>query len=517
MSKILFKLVVDEGPEKGTTFILTEEQSTIGRGENNSFCLLDTAVSKTHCRVLKTDDKAFLVDLGSKNGTILDGQRIAANRKYQLRAGSLITIGNSVIKLAQEEKEDGSLAGASKEIMEETTLQIARAKLRPVTGAGRRIARQETVPFYINSNKNLSTIYKVLNTIGSVMDWDFLVTKSLDLIFGAIQAERGYIFLTETLKGNVIKPAAEKTRLAGEEFSPDTISRTVIVKVLEEGNTILGTEVAQDAMTARTRSGAAGTRSIVCAPIKTKERLLGLIYFDTTREGESFKKDDVELLTSIGIYLGSMMENAQLHQDYQDLFLGIIKTLINIIEAKDKYTLGHSERVAKISLAIGEELELDLKDIESLQISSLMHDIGKVAVPEEVLNKPGKLSDPEWEMIKKHPSVGAGFVRHLNGFGRFIDGIMYHHERFDGKGYPTGSAGKSIPFIARIIAVADTFDAMTSDRAYRKRFTEKEALDEILRCRGTQFDDQIVAAFHRGLRRGKISRVKAETAANIKI
>jgi putative nucleotidyltransferase with HDIG domain len=178
--------------------------------------------------------------------------------------------------------------------------------------------------------------------------------------------------------------------------------------------------------------------------------------------------------------------------------------LDRIIEAEDAYTHGHSERVTRLSLAVADELDLSPRDKAALHVSALLHDIGKVTVPGRILNKPGKLTDEEFDEIRKHPRAGADLVRRLKRFGRVLEGILCHHERFDGRGYPNGISGRCIPLIARVISVADAFDAMTSDRPYRRGFPAHRALSELnLHC-GTQFDAVVVEGFNRAYRSGRI-------------
>jgi len=179
-------------------------------------------------------------------------------------------------------------------------------------------------------------------------------------------------------------------------------------------------------------------------------------------------------------------------------------TLGSIIDAEDAYTHGHSERVTRLSLAVAEELDLSTRDRAALHVSALLHDIGKVAVPERILNKPGKLTEEEFDEIRKHPRAGADLVRRLRQFGRVLEGILCHHERYDGTGYPSGISGGRIPLIARIISVADAFDAMTSDRPYRKGFPAERAFRELNLHSGTQFDAAVVNGFNRAYRRGRI-------------
>jgi len=179
-------------------------------------------------------------------------------------------------------------------------------------------------------------------------------------------------------------------------------------------------------------------------------------------------------------------------------------TLTRILAAEDDYTHVHSERVTMISLALADELSFNPCDTATLQVSALLHDIGKVAVPGRILNKPGRLTEEEFGEIRKHPAAGARFVGRLKRLPRVIEAILYHHERYDGLGYPDGIAGEAIPLVARIISVADAFDAMISDRPYRRGLTATAAVDELMHHRGTQFDTRIVEGFGRAYRAGKI-------------
>ena len=176
------------------------------------------------------------------------------------------------------------------------------------------------------------------------------------------------------------------------------------------------------------------------------------------------------------------------------LFLGAIEALVFAIEAKDRYTAGHSRRVTKIAMAIGSELGLSADDIDDLRWGSLLHGVGKIAVDQLIQNKPGRLTPEEYEHIMTHAHVGAGIVKPVVN-KNVIEMIEHHHDRYDGGGLHQVVAGCDIPLAARILALADAFDAMTSDRPYRLAMSKEEALDEIKRCTGTQFDPVVVTAF----------------------
>jgi putative nucleotidyltransferase with HDIG domain len=165
------------------------------------------------------------------------------------------------------------------------------------------------------------------------------------------------------------------------------------------------------------------------------------------------------------------------------------------LEARDQYTAGHSRRVMEFSKSIGQRMKLDKEDIEYLKRSALLHDIGKIGIPDIVLQKQSKLTDEEYAIIKSHSERGAGILKHIKTFKDLVPAVYHHHEQFDGGGYPQGIKGKEIPLHARIIAVADTFDAMTSNRAYRKALSLRTALSELERNKEIQFDPDITDIF----------------------
>jgi putative two-component system response regulator len=171
-----------------------------------------------------------------------------------------------------------------------------------------------------------------------------------------------------------------------------------------------------------------------------------------------------------------------------------ITTIANTIDAKDEYTEGHSNRVAQYSRMLAKKLGKSDEEADEIYNIALLHDIGKIGVPDSILNKPGKLTDEEFKMIKQHPSIGGKILKDVKSFPNLEVGARYHHERFDGRGYPEGLAGEDIPEIARIICVADSFDAMNSNRVYRRHFTREYIRSELERCQGSQFDPAVAQA-----------------------
>ena len=231
----------------------------------------------------------------------------------------------------------------------------------------------------------------------------------------------------------------------------------------------------------------------------SSNRIIGLMVAINRVDKPDFDSIDVKLFNSVAGSCAVFIENGRLFKDLKELFIGSLKALTSSIDAKDPYTRGHSERVAFISRWIAErfaaERPLKEEQIHKIYLAGLLHDIGKMGVDDVVLRKKGKLTVEEFNCIKTHPSIGAGILSGIKQMRDIVPGVLYHHERVDGKGYPSGLVGERIPLIGRIIGLADSFDAMTSKRTYRGALTVKQAMGEIRKGLGTQFDEKVARVF----------------------
>lgn len=234
--------------------------------------------------------------------------------------------------------------------------------------------------------------------------------------------------------------------------------------------------------------------SLVAVPIVTDGPPLGVLVAMNKSTGE-FDSVDLKLLNSIGNQSAVFITNNRLYGDLQDLLMGVLHALTTTIDAKDPYTCGHSRRVAIISEALARECGFEEEHIKRIYLAGLLHDIGKIGVPEATLCKKGKLTDEEFMQIKKHPSAGGKILEGIRQLEDVLPGIMYHHERLDGKGYPAGLTAEQIPIDGRIVGLADSFDAMTSDRTYRNALPLDVVCKEIRDCSGKQFDPMLVEKF----------------------
>ena len=235
--------------------------------------------------------------------------------------------------------------------------------------------------------------------------------------------------------------------------------------------------------------------NLVGVPIRRSENIMGaLVAFNKIGKAD-FDSIDTKLLMSLANESAVYLENFRLYRDLQELFIGALRALTSSIDAKDPYTCGHSERVAYISRWIAEHLSLKSADTHNVYLAGLLHDIGKIGVAEAVLRKPGKLTAGEFEQINRHPQIGSNILSGIKQMEKVTPAVLSHHEHFDGSGYPSGVRGKNIPLAGRIVKLADAFDAMTSDRTYRKALPRTAALVEIRRFSGTQFDPELAEVF----------------------
>ncbi len=252
-------------------------------------------------------------------------------------------------------------------------------------------------------------------------------------------------------------------------------------------------------------------KSIIAVPLMGKDKrqeskdfydendIIGLMVAVNRQDKPDFDSTDVKLFNSVANGCAVFVENGKLFKDLKELFIGSLKALTNSIDAKDQYTRGHSERVAFISQWIAKKYAevhpLKEQKIHKIYLAGLLHDIGKMGIDESVLRKKGRLTDEEFNHIRMHPCIGAGILNEIKQMKDIVPGILCHHERYDGKGYPNGIKGEELPLMGKIISLADSFDAMTSKRVYRNAMTVQQALEEIKKGLGTQFDPVIGRIF----------------------
>lgn len=282
----------------------------------------------------------------------------------------------------------------------------------------------------------------------------------------------------------------------------------IVGSVAQAGKAELVTDVTSDPRWRGDPSGGFRTRAILAVPLVAKGRVIGVLQLLNPVGKEGFSHDDLRRMQLFAGPLAHALDNARLYASQRRQFLETVTALAEAIDKRDPYTGGHIRRVVSYSLLLGWELGLDRDELEQLRLAATLHDVGKIAVPDEILRKPAALEPEEQEIMRRHPVDGAEIAARSRQLRPLLPGIRSHHERLDGLGYPDGLTDSEIPLLPRIIAVADTYDAITTSRPYRRALSAEEAAEEILQGAGSQFCPRVVEAFRRLYRRGEF-RVSA--------
>lgn len=346
--------------------------------------------------------------------------------------------------------------------------------------------RAQHLEHLIEINRRLSTTLRHDEVLQAVM------TTAVELL----RCESGSLLLVdpetdELVFQVVVGPAS--ARLQGTRLPPGV---GVVGDVVREGKPLIINNAQSDPRHYKEidRQTALQTTTLLAVPLVTKERVVGVLEVLNKLDGTPFSADDCAALTALAIQSGIALENAQLYSELRRAFTDTVSIIANAVEARDPYTAGHTSRVTAIALEMARELGWSREQIENLQIGALLHDIGKIGIADEILRKPDSLTPNEYNEMQQHPVVGAQMLKGVNVLRPALPYILYHQERYDGQGYPFGLRGDAIPIEGRLLTVADTFDAMTSNRPYRQALTYEEAIAEITQHRGTQFDPQMVDA-----------------------
>lgn len=233
---------------------------------------------------------------------------------------------------------------------------------------------------------------------------------------------------------------------------------------------------------------------LISTPLIFQNRVMGAVVVSGKKDGGNFVEDEVIILSNLSAQVALAMENARLNADNQKTYLETVTALALAVEARDLYSRGHSDRVSEYAVRIAETISLNAQTIKTIKEAAQLHDVGKIGISDDILRKPDVLNDVETKIIQQHPVIGEGIIIPLHGFSHLRDPIRHHHEWLNGEGYPDRLKDKEISLEARILTVADSFDAMTTDRPYRKGLTHQEAREELRRYKGTRFDERIVEA-----------------------
>ena len=322
-----------------------------------------------------------------------------------------------------------------------------------------------------------------------------LLHSILNDAVAVLDAQRGAIVLAEG-PADKLQLRALATNARGEAPGRFHFSNNLAQRCYSRGESILCCSVEEDPELVGAQSIADGAMaSVLCVLLRTPRKRLGVVHLDRSYWQKPFNADDLHLADAMAANVSAGIESAQLLRKQRDLFLNTITILAQAVELRDQYTGGHTARVTNYSLLLAQQAGLTARELDLVRIGTPLHDIGKIGIDDSILRKPGVLTDEEKIIMQSHTVKGANILATVPDLVPVIPIVRSHHERWDGQGYPDKLAGEHIPRLARIVAVADAFDAMTTDRPYRKGMTSEEGFAEVERQTGKQFDPQIATAF----------------------
>jgi len=361
-----------------------------------------------------------------------------------------------------------------------------------------------------NRLRQFSTLYEVGSLLVSSLDQKAVRKMTLETMTRLMNAEAGSLLLLDEKSGELYFEVALGEK--GEKVKEIRLKRGEGIAgwVAEHGTPLVIDDVTSDPRFQGRVDKCTDfiTKSMACVPIKIKDKVVGVLQAINKVDGR-FTEDEIDLFQLFSNEVAIALDNARLYGELRQTFFTTAGALAEAIEKRDPYTGGHTKRVLKYSTAIAEQLNLQPREMETLKLSAVLHDIGKIGVEDKILRKSDKLDADEMSAMNRHPKLGAEIVGHIKQLKDVIPAMLYHHERVDGKGYPDGLAGDAIPLTARIIAVADTYDAMTTTRPYRKGLKPEVAIDEIKGEVGKQFDGDVVAAFTAAFESGSLRAGKS--------
>lgn len=495
-----FEFLIRTGRESGHRVALATGQSlSVGRLKSCDLHLDDESVSRRHCTLEARESDCLVTDLESVNGTFVNEERVT---KAELHAGDRLRVGATVLECVRAtlgEESTATSATALNFAPDEGNEGLVRREIDPnqLVFLSSAVHDKRDSAVLQSAQRYVSMLHRVSDLLSRAERVESLFDAILSAILDVTRGERAAILTRPADHGRgPVEVAALRTRSGAAASDTMVLSRTVVNDVLERGVSVF----TNDAL-AHERYGEGQSivreriRSVMCAPMRTTEAILGVLYVDSQSTHE-FSDAEVELLAAIGNQAGVALHRTRLMAEMERLFLDVTKAIASIIDAKDGYTHRHSERVAAFAVRLARRMGLSPDDLAVVELSALLHDVGKIGVPDAILNKPGKLTDLEFNEMRQHPVHGARMLGHIQNprVSDLLPGVKHHHEKWDGTGYPDGLTAEAIPLLGRLLAVADFLDAVTSDRTYQTRMSLDAAVGIMKERSGTYYDPGIVEA-----------------------
>jgi putative nucleotidyltransferase with HDIG domain len=460
----------------------------LGRSRQSEIILDHSSISRRHAEIALSDGGWVVRDTGSTNGTFLNGARVSRQDR-KLAVADLIQCGNLVFAVQELVEEPVGLTDS----VPASALQVQATTESSWDEAVEWLAADVTR--HSRPGEPMLALLRAGQHLCQSDSLDELLQLHARDAVKSLAAQRCSILLMDSRTNKVTVKAVFTNR--PELSLGRAFSTTLALRCFRNSQSLLCQDVRADADLLRAKSIAGGEMSsVICALMRTPHRRIGVLHLDRGLSQPTFTTEDLRLADALAAHLSVAIEGAQnLQEKQRSLFVNTVIILAQAIEMRDEYTGGHTQRVTDYSLLLGEKLGLTSADRQLLQIGAPLHDIGKIGVDDAVLRKQGRLTPTEFEHMKSHAVKGAAMLTGIPDLEGIIPIVRNHHERWDGKGYPDALTGQHIPRLARLVAVADTFDAMTSDRPYRMGMSASQAFAEIERSIGSQFDPECAKAF----------------------
>ncbi len=459
-----------------------EGQLRVGRLASLEIVLDDTSVSRKHAEVRFMEGGWRVRDLGSTNGTFVNGVKLQANDDVPIKARDIVQFG----KIALSVESVGDLPSSEQLLVEASTRSSWEEAMNTLAFDQNRCPRP---------GEQLLALLRAGHHLVHAEDDEQLNHAILNDAVAVLDAQRGAIVLADGPNGK-LQLRALATNRRSEPPGRFSFSQNLAFRTFSSGESVLCSSVSDDPDLATAQSIADGAMaSVLCVLLRTPRRRLGVLHLDRSYWQKPFTKDDLHLADALAANVSAGIECAQLFKKQRELFYHTLNILAQAVELRDPYTGGHTQRVTNFSILLAEELKLSNNDRNLIRIGTPLHDIGKIGIDDSILRKPGRLTPEEFVIMQSHTDKGAKILETVPDLAPVIPIARSHHERWDGKGYPQQLAGEGIPLLARIVAVADAFDAMTSTRPYRKGLAPDIAFAEVEKEMGQQFDPDCARAF----------------------
>jgi putative nucleotidyltransferase with HDIG domain len=376
------------------------------------------------------------------------------------------------------------------------------------------VVRNKELRFQVFS---LETLMGLTHQLNSSLDLDSLMGTLILSVVGQLRVNSACLFLTDSrenpkrLDAWTFKGVKEELVRSISFAYDDHFAQAIRPVDGEEARPIRLQDLSEDPSLEHDVGPLYAAGFTLACAVMMKEKLTAILAVGEKVSGQDFQSTDLEMVKALSESAGIAIENARLFKDLQDTYLATVRVLVSTIEAKDPYTHGHTERVAQYAVGIAKAMDFGSDEIQTIQLGAILHDIGKLHTSDSILHKPGALTDEEWRLVKAHPVRGAQMLQGVKFLEKATDLVRHHHERVDGKGYPDGLRGDEITIGAKIVNVADAFDAMTTERPYRAGLTIDQAVDQMQQKAGTQFAAEVVEVLVRALRDGSIQLIRNPT------